>query len=453
MNEGNFSTMKKMHLPSQAGGERSLFRPEALNDRLTQGYGPLRLAQPLSNWIITLCTVIIIVLFMALVLRGELPRKVSVIGIMQPIGGSLSIIAPNTGILARALVKEGDFVQTGQPLFELSTERQGEVGEVTRLVEQQLLARKFSLENEERHRMRQADEKRTAVADHIKNLTLQEAQLDVEIELASKRIVLSEQTVEKFRDLHNLKFASTMQLQEKQELLLDLEGRLGSLKRARSQLRSNRLELEAQYKDLASTLTADLIRLHQSKATLEQEMIENQNRRGALIIAPRQGQITGIPYKIGQSILNGQVLATLIAGSQTAEQASELEVHLYMPSRTVGFIAEGQLVRLRFQAFPYQKFGLQRGVITSIGTTPFAPNEIPTNIAATILNNAQQSALGLTNNEALYRVIVKPEFQYIQAYGKKQFLKSGMSLDADIVQEQRYIWEWLLEPARALRGI
>ncbi|MEB0233304.1 HlyD family secretion protein, partial [Undibacterium sp. 10I3] len=57
--------------------------------------------------------------------------------------------------------------------------------------------------------------------------------------------------------------------------------------------------------------------------------------------------------------------------------AAQLEVHLYAPSRTAGFVANGQQVLIRYQAYPYQKFGLQKGTVTDISDTPFAPNELP----------------------------------------------------------------------------
>jgi membrane fusion protein len=36
--------------------------------------------------------------------------------------------------------------------------------------------------------------------------------------------------------------------------------------------------------------------------------------------------------------------------------------------------------------------------------------------------------------------------QHIEAYGKSQALKPGMALEADVVQDKRAVWEWILEP-------
>jgi membrane fusion protein len=128
----------------------------------------------------------------------------------------------------------------------------------------------------------------------------------------------------------------------------------------------------------------------------------------------------------------------------------ELEVDLYAPSRTAGFVARGQNVLIRYEAFPYQKFGLQKGIVIDISATPFAPNELPQNLASTILANAQKNAFGGNGGEALYRIRVHPEKQTIQAYGRSEYLKPGMTLEADIRQDSRKIWEWIAEPLLAM---
>ena len=85
-----------------------------------------------------------------------------------------------------------------------------------------------------------------------------------------------------------------------------------------------------------------------------------------------------------------------------------------------------------------------------VSKTPFAPSELPANLASTILSNAQQSILGANSNEVLYRVKVKLKRQTISAYGHDQPLKPGMTLEADIVQDSRKIWEWVAEPVLAV---
>jgi len=81
--------------------------------------------------------------------------------------------------------------------------------------------------------------------------------------------------------------------------------------------------------------------------------------------------------------------------------------------------------------------------VTAVSESPLAPQDLPT--------GETQSLLAASNSQGpLYRVNVQLDAQSINAFGQAQALKPGMTLDADVVQEKRRVWEWLLEPALAV---
>ena len=167
-----------------------------------------------------------------------------------------------------------------------------------------------------------------------------------------------------------------------------------------------------------------------------------------VITAPFAGTVTALGLQAGQSVQAGQTLLTLIpqgtADGNGQSKAANLQAHLYAPSRTAGFVRPGQTVYLRYAAYPYQKFGLYAGKITSISATPFAPSELPPNMAQQLIAQAG-------SNEAMYRVNVQLADQSIKAYGEDIALKPGLTLEADVLQESRRVWEWVLEPVFAAR--
>jgi membrane fusion protein len=99
---------------------------------------------------------------------------------------------------------------------------------------------------------------------------------------------------------------------------------------------------------------------------------------------------------------------------------------------------------MRLAAFPYQKFGMQAGHVQTVSRTPISPQDLPAGQARSLLE-------GASAHEPLYRVTVRLSEQGLQAFGKPQALKGGMTLDAQVVQERRAVWEWVLEPALALK--
>jgi membrane fusion protein len=431
--------------------QSSLFRREVTASLGQQWLGTIHLAQPLSSWLISGVTVAILLAFTVFVSFGTVTKKARVTGILVPGKGSLVINAPNAGILVRNYASEGQQVRAGDPLFELSTERQGSRGELTALIAQQLNSRASSLESERRLRIAQNDERRAVLTQRLQSLNAEASQLDQETELIKRRLALAQQTLSKYETLQASGYFSSAQTQQQQEVVIDLSVRLTNQGRSTAQLRTSRQDVEAELAALSTALATDLAQLQRAHASLEQEIAENNSRKSVLITAPQNGKVTTITYQVGQAISGGQALATLIpAQSNGADKGPELEVNLYAPSRTAGFVARGQNVLIRYQAFPYQKFGLQKGTVIDVSATPFAPNELPQNVASTILSNAQQSPMGGNGGEGLYRIRVLPDKQAIQAYGRSQSLKPGMTLEADVVQDSRKIWEWIAEPLLAI---
>jgi membrane fusion protein len=116
---------------------------------------------------------------------------------------------------------------------------------------------------------------------------------------------------------------------------------------------------------------------------------------------------------------------------------------LYAPSSAVGFVRPQQAVNLRYQAFPYQKFGQQSGRVLQVSRTPLTPAELALLNLPTALS---QGAL----SEPLYRITVGLDRQSVSAYGQEQALSPGMQLDADVLLERRSLIEWIFEPLLSL---
>jgi len=436
-----------------------LFRPEVTAALGSQWMGSIRLAQPLSASLIAIVALVIAAVLIAYITFGSITKKARVTGITVPVGGQISVAAPNAGILLTSYVTEGEQVKAGQILFTLSTERQNSQGEITALVAQQLASRADSMAAEQRLRQSQYQEKKQALQQRLANLAQEHTQLEQELLLAQRRQQLAQQSVAKYETLQGNGYVSAAQTQQKQEDLLDISTRLSTLQRSKTQLQANQIALQSELDSLANSLATDLTQIERAKASLKQEAAENANRQAVQIVAMQAGTVSALTSQTGQAINAGQVLASLIpvdiktanAGNASKTEAGLLEAHLYVPSRTAGFIQPGQEVLIRYAAFPYQKFGLHTATVIDVSRTPFAPSELPQNMATTILSNAQQAINGFNTNEALYRIKVRLHEQSINAYGQAQMLKPGMTLEADVIQDKRRIWEWVLEPVLAMK--
>ena len=66
-------------------------------------------------------------------------------------------------------------------------------------------------------------------------------------------------------------------------------------------------------------------------------------------------------------------------------------------------------------------------------------------------NLAQQLVNQVGSSEALYRINVQLADQAVRAYGERIPLRPGLTLEADVLQESRKVWEWVLEPVLAVK--
>ena len=141
--------------------------------------------------------------------------------------------------------------------------------------------------------------------------------------------------------------------------------------------------------------------------------------------SPIAGTVTALQGTIGQSVPPNSPIVMIIP------QGSGLQATLLAPSRSAGFLEAGQDVNLLVDAFPYQKFGVQKGVIKEISATPYRPGELDAPIPY---------------EQAVYRVVVDLSKQTVTAYGNEVDLKAGMTLQGDLITDRRTLMQWMLDP-------
>ena len=131
----------------------------------------------------------------------------------------------------------------------------------------------------------------------------------------------------------------------------------------------------------------------------------------------------------GQAVQSGQPILSLLP------EGSRLRAQLLVPSSAIGFVKRGDRVLLRYQAYPYQKFGSHGGTVVRVSKSAIGAN-----------------AGREGTNESVYRVLVELDGQSVLAYGHAEALRPGMLLEADILGERRRLYEWILEPIYSITG-
>lgn len=422
-----------------------LFRDEVLEAQRSTALGTIRIARHPSFTIVAAVSVLLAVALVAYALWGEVTRKERLAGILIPVEGTINLSTPQAGTVLELRVKEGDAVSANQVLMIIGTDRTTSQGESAALIAQSMAQRRAALQTERALAEVQSRQRQQATADRLRSLESEGRQVETELEGIRRRLALAKKSVERYVELARSGFVSDIQAQQKQEELLDLTTREAGAERSLIAVRRDAQALRADQQANASTLQTTFAQLDRSLASLSQEGTENDSKRELVIAAPHDGTVTALITHRGQLVQPGQTLAALIPNAADGSP-SPLEAQLYAPSRTAGFVRAGQGVWVRYAAYPYQKFGMAAGKVASVSRTPISVTDLPAGQGQALASAAQA-------NEPMYRVTVVLDAQTIRTYGEVQSLKAGMTLEADVVQERRRIWEWLLEPVLAASGL
>lgn len=420
--------------------ENPLFRREALAARSSQRFGKVLIHQPWGYRFAAVLAGALILLVAAFAYYGTYTRKASVSGLLLPEQGMLRLSSPVAGIVKDVLATEGRHVDAGDPLFIISGERQSESGPTQGLIAEQLRQRLVLLESNAQLAKERLAGQRRALDRRLATIADELAQFREEVRLLTRREELARAQLARQQELVGTGFIAIAELQQSEADLLALQGQRQASQRAQASLRRERADLQAQREEIELRHRGDMSELANASALVRQEDAENQAKAELVSAAPFAGTLTGLNVQVGQQVAAGALLASLIPHD------SPLTAQLYASPRQAGFIEPGQVVLMRYAAYPYQKFGMARGRVIGVAKSPYAAQELPPHVASAV-----QQAGSLTS-ELFYRVSVALDSQDIQVYGQSQRLQAGMQLEADIVQDKRRLYEWALEPLYSVTG-
>jgi membrane fusion protein len=426
-----------------------LFRTEVTQSQQASWLGRILLAHNPRLTVVASVALLLTGALLAFGAWGKVARKVRVPGILMPQMGTLELSTPQTGVLLEQRVQEGDWVQQGQVLFVINTDKTTPVGSTSALLASHLAQRRSTLLAERISRMAQHQQRETHILERIRSLALESTQAKQEQALVQRRVELAEKTWLRFAQIAQEGYASDIQAQNKQEELIDLQSRLENSQRSGVVLIREHGTAQAEFHHLQKQLTIDLLQLDRSLASLDQEISENQSRQSSSVIAPQAGQVSTLHLPLGATVQAGQTIASLLPHTYLTTQATptgpRLIAALFAPTRTAGFIQPGQEVWLRLAAYPYQKFGLAKGHVVKVSGTPIAPQDLPHGQGIALMASTQ-------SNEPLFRIQVALASQHVLAFGQTHPLRPGMTLEADVIQDVRGIWEWIFEPLLAIHA-
>jgi hemolysin D len=241
-------------------------------------------------------------------------------------------------------------------------------------------------------------------------------QATAEIEQAQKSLMEKQKGYQALKQkLQAEQEQANLRLQEQQggQATLSKSGELSLLKN-QEQLK----QLESQ----ANTLRSDI---KQSQSQVQALNLQLQQR---IVRSPITGTIFEFPTKKAKAFVQaGQLIA------QISPQNAPLIVKGQIPSLNSGFLKVGQPVKLKFDAYPFQDYGVVSGRLRWISP------------------NSKVVEVGGQKTE-IFDLDVTLDQPFIQTATKRIMLTPGQTATAQVIVRQRRIIDFLLDPFQKLQA-
>lgn len=405
-----------------------LFREEVLLAQRGEWIGSIRLQVPRLGWAFFGISVMAVAAILGLLLGGHYTRHEQVAGTLVPSSGLLIITPIVPGIVTRLQVREGDLVHAGQPLVEISgAQVSATLGDTDAAIAAQLQIKRNHLQADLDDQQRLSDLQKRDLRSRLTLLHGQMAQMEQQVALQQQRADSANALYDQWEKASKTGVVSKLQILQQHDTALQNLVQLKELKGQTFQLQQQAEQLQGQLDQLPLTVSSKRKDAEGQLADVAQSLAQNAAHRSVLLRAPADGTVTNVLVHPGQTVTAQQSLLTVLPAH------ARLLAELWVPSKAVGFIDTGDPVVMRYQAYPYQKFGQHVGRVREVSRSTVPATEV-------------SRLLGQDIKDPRYRVEVDLDSQSVMAYGKRESLRPGMTLNADVLLDRRRLIEWVLEP-------
>lgn len=411
----------------------SLFRPEVFKAQSSSTFGRILLFTPRISTVLTTLIALTTCGLIAFVFLGSYTKKATVYGQIVPKQGVIKLYAPQSGQIKEIYVKSGQIIRKGDLLVRIGSSVNTIEGETqTRLLDSLDSQKEALMSNLKRNAQAQATlntqfEKRKLA------LSTQLGTLHEQRELVQQRKELAQTNEARYKRLMQRDFISKEAYEEKKQALLEIEFAAKQLQKEINTIQQQLLALSVENLQQQDSLTKEANDYSRHLAQIEAQIVDTKTKQEVILKSPQDGIIATVFLEKDQTAQAQQPILAIVPSD------AHYEANIYIPSQQMGFIEVGQKVYLRYSAYPYQKFGQYHAEIIEIART------------SALLNELTDTSIPFYHNQSVYHIRAALEKEYIIAYGNQVPLMAGMQFEADIMQDKRYIYEWIVEPLFSLR--
>ncbi|MBW4517665.1 MAG: HlyD family efflux transporter periplasmic adaptor subunit [Timaviella obliquedivisa GSE-PSE-MK23-08B] len=404
------------------------------------------LDRPSSNlpWHLAAAGVLFCSVFAAWAWFGQIQEVSTAAGKLIPKGEVYKVQPTAQAEVSRVLIRAGERVEAGQILAEL--DQRLELNEIAglqesiqadqlELIQTKGLIAQAQLEMQTRQAISaaQMQSQVAAIAEVQTDAnTYRQLLTDLQAEMTAyqSRLDRLQPLVDEGAIAQDHLFEVEQTLRQRQQTVTQNQGNLQKVSASGAQLQAKLAQAEAEGQQSQLEAQQKLQQLTIQVSQLQSKIAATENSLKAaktklkykFIHAPVNGIVTDLNvHNIGEVTKPGETFAEIMPNG------ASLVLSAFLPNQEAGFVKKGMTVRMKFNAFPYQRYGTVSGKVLFI-----APD-------ATI---DEQLGSG-------YRIEVALDQSTIGT--QATLLKAGQTATAEIVTRQRRIVDILFEPLKQLQ--
>ncbi|MDT3253216.1 HlyD family secretion protein [Serratia sp. root2] len=410
-----------------------MFRQEAIENQKMKWRGRALLLPGVPFWFTAGLCLFFIVALLSFVIAGTYTRQVNVTGEISTYPRAANVYSGVQGVVVKQFVTEGQEIKPGDPIYQIDVSKSTRSGVVSdnqrRDIDNQLerITQIISrLESSKKATLDMLEKQRAQYTAALQRST------DI-LRRAQEGIRIMKENMENYRHYQTRGLINKDQLSDKVALYYQQQNNLLGLSGQNEQNSLQITALESQIHTQAAEFDNQIYQMELQRYDLQKEML-NIDAGGAIIVrALAGGRVDSLSVTVGQMVNVGDSLLQIIP-----HKIDHYALVLWVPNDAIPYIATGDKVNVRYDAFPAEKFGQFAGTVSVISKAPASPQEMQT------YQGAPKAAL--TAAVPYYKVIVRPEKQVIAYNGKRLSLENGMTAQSTLFLEKRRIYQWMLSP-------
>jgi len=385
---------------------------------------------------------------------GEIDEVTVASGKIIPAGQVKIVQSGNKGVIKELYVKEGEYVEEGQPLIELDTTKtKADVDQLKKQVayykltvdrlnceitgtpflpeaSADLKAEDISAQTS----LYQSRQAQIAAQTAKTNMAIQQDQAAIRSALAAQDkykslMEIAQEKEERLQSLVDSDSVALFQLLEQKatriEYQKNLQAQTSEIERAQGKLAEENEELATIQANYNKDIMTELVEARKQYNAYAEELKKAQETdRLSVITAPTSGRVNQLAtHTVGGVVTEAQALMMIVP------EDAVLEVEAWADNKDIGYIELGQKAEVKVETFDFQKFGVISGEVTEI-----SPDAV-TDSTDKEKKNKYRLALTLDKNQ-------------VAVGSRKVNLTPGMNVSAEIKIKKKRIIDFFLDPFR-----